>query len=362
MIRPKIPLSVILFVALCVTRVDAVEMRFALAGTGGNCDGCSWLVADGDIALDTAEKLAEFLRSKGLQDGVWDIELNSAGGSLIGGIKLGQFIRDRHFNTRVGRTKVNFEKPHELPSESLDGAVCYSACVYAFIGGLSRTAVEGQIGVHQFYNQAAIEKPTEKLFTALDLSSNQILSGILLEYVVRMGVDARLVSVAANTPPDSIKRLSVSELTELKISWAPGKMDRWGIRLVGSGAVAFVQSADGLNTVSLYCAAGGKRYAAVSYSFPGDIKHVQNAFGAVAAVSILGHEIEIGHVNFRTVGTKYEIRIELPSNVDFRNVRKGQNIVGASGTTPRFAWGYFALELPLEELGRASRIAFRNCI
>ena len=34
---------------------SAEPMSFTLSGNGGNCDGCEWLAAEGDIVADTAD-------------------------------------------------------------------------------------------------------------------------------------------------------------------------------------------------------------------------------------------------------------------------------------------------------------------
>jgi uncharacterized protein YecT (DUF1311 family) len=58
------------------------------------------------------------------------VSLNSEGGSMIGGLALGAFIRESGLDTIV-------------PS----GAECHSACTIAFLGGVARTVV-GKFGIH----------------------------------------------------------------------------------------------------------------------------------------------------------------------------------------------------------------------
>ncbi len=63
------------------------------------------------------------------------VVLNSNGGSFLGGIMLGLVLRQ-----------------HASPVLVPRGAVCASACAYAFLGGVKRQAAEGsRIGVHRFY-------------------------------------------------------------------------------------------------------------------------------------------------------------------------------------------------------------------
>src|SRR5271167_1221832 len=75
-------------------------MRFELQGNGGNCSTCSWILAEGEIMSDTADKFRDFLQGQSLLTGdAISIRLNSPGGSLIGGIKLGEAIRENKFST-----------------------------------------------------------------------------------------------------------------------------------------------------------------------------------------------------------------------------------------------------------------------
>jgi hypothetical protein len=88
---------------------------------------------------------------------------HSHGGSLIGGIKLGEFIRKRKLSTTVGRTV-----PGDPPSKHYyvrgDG-VCVSACAIAFIGGVERYANEKVLGIHQFYQEASLRIHPRKFST-----------------------------------------------------------------------------------------------------------------------------------------------------------------------------------------------------
>ena len=74
--------------------------------------------------------------------------------------------------------------------------------VYAFLGGVTRTANEGELGVHQFYNEASLKNPSGKLFSSVDLSVNECEGcTLVIDYAFRMGVDPRVVSIASATPP-----------------------------------------------------------------------------------------------------------------------------------------------------------------
>jgi hypothetical protein len=69
-----------------------------------------------------------------------------------------------------------------------------------------------KLGVHQFFQEDALTEPQKKAFSAIDESADQILMGILLEYVLRMGVDTRIVSIASSIRPwEDIRWLTAEE-------------------------------------------------------------------------------------------------------------------------------------------------------
>ena len=215
------------------------EMAFFTAGTGGNCDTCIWIVAEGEIVQDTPAKFNLFLRNLKVNDTIPSaIHLNSQGGNLLAGIKLGELIRKNKMNTWVAKTVGEFYDNtdhigYAYAKNEAPRAMCASACAYAFLGGVVRYALSshyensiavrgpGILGVHQFYSEDGIKNIESKLFDAVDISRDQFLTGILLEYVVRMGVDPQLVAIASGVPPwDKMHWLSDAELRLTKIESA----------------------------------------------------------------------------------------------------------------------------------------------
>jgi hypothetical protein len=185
-----------------------VPERYACLGNALN----NPYLAVGTITEDTPLAFAQFARKN--SHGA-SIELTSPGGSLLAALKLGEKIRVLGYDTSLGE-------------------VCASACTYAILGGVNRYVAQTtpnaeadydnrtpgasgtKLGVHQFYQSAALSEPLKKAFSAIDKSSDQILMGILLEYTLRMGVDVRLVSAASSVPPwEEMRWLTQEEM----ISW-----------------------------------------------------------------------------------------------------------------------------------------------
>jgi hypothetical protein len=190
-------------------------MTFRDAGNGGNCNSCEWLVGDGEITADTPRDFERFMADKGYSSLLY---LNSPGGNLGAGIELGQDIRAHGLSTAVAVSVSDGSGWEERTGRGL----CASACAYAFLGGVSRTAKAGELGVHQFSGK-------------FDLSSSQEVSGTLVSYVAKMGVDPRLVSIASSASPEDVHFLTAQELAAFKITVDDDAFGPWEIKSFGSG-------------------------------------------------------------------------------------------------------------------------------
>src|SRR5690606_19344717 len=120
--------------------------------------------------------------------------LESPGGSLTGGVGMGEVIRDANLMTLV-------------PS----GAECASACAFAFIGGTRRTVLEGgRLGMHQF-------RWEDEQDAAFGVQTAQAFAGILMAYFRHMGIDSEALTIAMMTPPREMHYFTREELTRFGI-------------------------------------------------------------------------------------------------------------------------------------------------
>ena len=202
------------------------SMRFYRAATGGNCVTCTWIAAEGVIEADSYRRYLEFLKDEGLlgAPGV-NIHLNSPGGDLLGGVRLGLAFRQQQANTVISSARIRETYANgtvivgdALPSE------CSSACAFAFAGGVSRFASRttpaqeigfqsiGRLGVHQFYDQRSLGDPSQRLFSGEDREDDQMIIALLLSYLSDMDVSAELLQLAAQTPPNEMHYLGEDEL------------------------------------------------------------------------------------------------------------------------------------------------------
>ncbi len=155
------------------------------------------IYASGELDQDAADRLKEFAR---VNDIGWAaVYFDSPGGLLLGGVRLGQVIRDLQFDTRIGSIIKGKE------------AVCASACAYAFAGGLYRHYYGNRerLGLHQFFKDGGNRG---------DIGTVQSISGLLVAYLQKMGVDALAFSVASNVSSDKMMWLSVDEAKQLQFA------------------------------------------------------------------------------------------------------------------------------------------------
>lgn len=260
MMRSILPALVCAFFVLVLSpplNAQQSKMRFELVGNGGNCVGCEWILAEGEITAETPADFDNFLRS------LWHIGgtlvLNSPGGNLIAGIELGQKIRRAGISTEIGQSFKTEGGWHEVRP-----GTCASACAYAFVGGKSRSidqmfastdrkGASSRFGVHRFFRKDALNNLDAKRYAARDLDQEQQLTSLIAVYLTSMGVDATLLGLAAEADANSMRWLTKSELEVLRIVYNPSDFLPWAVEPYRNGAIAFTQSQDKGTTISLYC-------------------------------------------------------------------------------------------------------------
>ena len=148
---------------------------------------------DGIIDDGAPARLTRFIDRRNVDGAV--VYLNSPGGSLTAAMALGRILRAQGFTTRVGARVVDTGR--------LMAGVCYSACPFAFAGGLRR-GLEGAsvLGVHRAENRTPV--PDETLFERRVRFES-------LNYLAEMGIDAGLIDLMEAVPYDTIRPLSVEE-------------------------------------------------------------------------------------------------------------------------------------------------------
>lgn len=164
---------------------DAMPSR--LLAERAEWNGTPALLLTGQIAPGDADRLR---RELDLVAPVTVI-LNSSGGSVGDALELGRWLRAAGADTAL------------TPSD-----ICLSACPYILAGGVQRSVAPGAwVGVHQHFFDRNLALPA---FLAVeDIQRGQ---GMVMAYLIEMGVDPAMMQAALMTPPDEIYLLLPEEL------------------------------------------------------------------------------------------------------------------------------------------------------
>lgn len=218
--------------------LSPTPMTFRTASTGGNCNGCEWIAAEGNITVDTPAAFRRFMDGR---DYSLNVSLHSPGGDPLAAVELGREFRARRMTTSIGRTV-----PDNFGSQRTFAGGCYSACAIAFLGGVSRSyspdpvRPEGrnQLGFHQvsFARQPAAAAAMSRMEgIGYGMSAGQVISGLLVAYAVGMGVDPRVVTLAGRVAPDEMWVLNAAEAEALKVTTRTLDTPDWRLAVVRGG-------------------------------------------------------------------------------------------------------------------------------
>jgi hypothetical protein len=153
------------------------------------------IYATGAIEQGDSAKLERLVRDNDLTSNIdkYVVRLNSPGGSVLEGMRLGTVIRDAQLETFIGR-----------------GETCASACALAFLGGTRRFATGTGVGRQMDFGAAlgfhgfSWATDTVRLENET-LSTSRIITGLILEYGSQMkGVDLGWLAQAQNVAPEEL--------------------------------------------------------------------------------------------------------------------------------------------------------------
>lgn len=203
--------------ALCAgfLALPADAMTFTLVDDpcgGGNGSSCApRIFGQGRIEGDDAQRLRQSVATWKRQGSFFSgVTLSSPGGSLVGGMLLGEEIRRLQLDT-YAESSITAYRGATGPSRVLDPRVeCHSACVYAFLGGVQRqTYPDAVMGIHQFASTSGSNADPE--------GSAQVTVVALREYVRQMGAASELVDRASLIPARTIHVLTRAELSKYRV-------------------------------------------------------------------------------------------------------------------------------------------------
>ena len=167
-------------VALWLFSFQAMAMSFRVSEVC-NASGCNRVVfGEGAVLRDSNEALRKIAET--LPKGT-TVVLSAPGGDLLGALRLGELIRQRGFDTEVSPEK----------------AECYSACVFAFMGGVNRSVHPlASLGFHSLKDSGAgvAEEEAQR--------NSRRLLGVYLD---QMRIDRRVLDYALTTKPGQLQTI-----------------------------------------------------------------------------------------------------------------------------------------------------------
>ena len=162
----------------------------------------------------TPSEFLQFLQeSYGTQNLRAVVFLNSPGGRVLASMEFGTLLR------RMGAAAVVAGVyPNGSGGTVMTNGQCFSACVYAFMGGRKRVVpASSQIGIHrmfayeQEYDASNGEEVVRRRY------DNGTMGAVLKRYTSQMGVSPSIISEAEHIPSDGLKILSRNEIRRYRL-------------------------------------------------------------------------------------------------------------------------------------------------
>ncbi|HEY8124994.1 MAG TPA: hypothetical protein VIF88_06195 [Methylocystis sp.] len=208
--------------ALCVAALapnlaHAEDMSFRVVGV--NSGGCGAqcpqvIAAQGEIGAETPDAFVAFVRENARGGNLHGIVLlDSPGGKVVASMELGQAIRKLGMAVIVARPASDQSRTMALVSGR-----CYSACVYALMGGRRRVIpAQSSVGVHRMFNYSTSFDVAEGgLVRERNYDDGGMLQ-TLSRYAAMMGVSTELVKLAERTSPDKLYILTGADIARWRL-------------------------------------------------------------------------------------------------------------------------------------------------
>jgi len=195
----------------------AEPMNFQLVTLGGRHCGarCPQVIsAQGEISEGSAEDFLRFAKDNvgsGELHGI--VLLDSPGGRVAASMELGQTIRSLGMAVIIARPGSQTAQNGDLFSGR-----CYSACVYALMGGRKRVIPpQSRVGVHRMFNYTTSFDLAAGGFVRERYLDDGDMREKLARYSTMMGVSANLINLAEHTSPDRIHVLTRAEISRWRL-------------------------------------------------------------------------------------------------------------------------------------------------
>jgi hypothetical protein len=195
----------------------AEEMNFRVVGldSGGCGARCPQVIAaQGEIGEATPDAFLNFVRENvggGNLHGI--VLLDSPGGKVVASMEFGQALR------RLGMAVIIARPAAEPASQNVElvSGRCYSACVYALMGGKRRVIPpQSRVGIHRMFNYSTSFDFSEGIVRERNYDDGGM-RAMLARYASGMGVSPDLVHLAERTSPDQLYMLTGADIARWRL-------------------------------------------------------------------------------------------------------------------------------------------------
>jgi hypothetical protein len=212
----QLALAFLLVLGLALpARAEGMSFQMVTLGVGHCGSKCPQVIAaSGEIDEGSADNFLRFVRENvrsGVMHGI--VLLDSPGGHVVAAMELGLTIRKLGMAVIVARPGAESAATGDLFSGK-----CYSACVYALMGGRKRVIPpQSKVGVHRMFNYETNFNLAEGGFVRERYVDDGDMRDKLARYTTTMGVSSGLINLAEHTSPDVIHVLTPAEIARWRL-------------------------------------------------------------------------------------------------------------------------------------------------
>jgi len=169
------------------------------------------MVASGEMTAGTTDRFIAFAQEAASQGTSDVLFIDSPGGHLLEGVRLGAVLRALKTSVFVGRVvTLNGQ------TIAVNGS-CMSACVYTLMGGHKRFVTPGsRVGVHREYLPNS--SGSDPLSVLRSTRRFPEVTTMLRDYSKRMGVNPALIDLAEQYGVGGIRILTAADITRFRLA------------------------------------------------------------------------------------------------------------------------------------------------
>ena len=191
---------------------QSMSFRLVPAGDPAKCrERClEMIAAEGEIVSSTPQAFIDFVTRNLADRRVRSVVLfHSPGGDVRASLNLGLMLRKIGAATVVARAAA--------PGSGITAGRCYSACVYALMGGKRRIIPPGsKVGIHRAYSIAVGADPAREPGSDIRIDSGST-GAAIARYSDLMGISRGLIDTAQKTLPGDIHIVSPEEIARWRL-------------------------------------------------------------------------------------------------------------------------------------------------